>query len=821
MEWDLGLPWYRAVRVCHCPPGADFLWRTGAANTPDYYLDSLPPLLETGRGSPVGLEFYDHVTFPKKYRGVYFMADWSLGLIYAVHLERDGATWKGKAEKFCQGAPLNVTDLGVGPDGALYFTMGGRGTQGGVYRIVYTPADKKVLVTDLAQPLAAYNRFFLDGWVAAFDKDKQGIKRLLAREAQNVKRPAVDRVKALTILQMHRWGPGADLLSGLLKDKEAEVRAHAVWLLGVNGSGEGRDALLDALKDDDALVRRRACEALIRAGIEPPVAAVWPLLGDKDRFVRTAARLVLQRIDPKGWVERLGGEKDEAIFREAVVALCKADKVAAYADQVFDRLGRGAPGEVPPLLDHLRTAQLVLLHGRPEAARVRRVAGPCAELFPHEDGRVNRELAVLLTHFGREKRLEPAAVVAKLMDALQASTGDRPQQIHYFYCLRLLPEGWTAGQKSALTAWYDGTKTWAGGHSFTPFLENIFRETLAAYGVADRKQLLASGEKTPLATLVLAQRLQNERQAELLPELKALSARLDQAAGLYRGAELRRAVGDAFVKTALRHPTPENYPYLLHGLTSPNKLVLFDVIEALQKSPLKPKADDAAPYRALLLAGRRLDEGNRWKVVELLRHWGGDKRFGAEEGDWKPELASWSKWFAQAFPKGPPLPDVAGVKPAESKYGFEDLLAFLTRGGGRSGDARRGRAVFEKAQCIKCHKYGRDGEGVGPDLTTLSKRFQRVDVLESIVYPSKVISDQYRSTTLTTKKGQTVTGLAAVQGDAVTVLQSDGTKVTLKKGDVEQQFASLVSVMPERLLDPLSKQEIADLFAFLESEPAK
>ena len=92
MEWDEGLPWYRAVRVCHCTPGADFLWRTGAANTPDYYSDSLPPLHETGRGSPVGLEFYDHTVFPEKYRGTYFMADWSIGVIWAVHLQRSGAT---------------------------------------------------------------------------------------------------------------------------------------------------------------------------------------------------------------------------------------------------------------------------------------------------------------------------------------------------------------------------------------------------------------------------------------------------------------------------------------------------------------------------------------------------------------------------------------------------------------------------------------------------------------------------------------------------------------------------------------------------------
>src|SRR5262249_34613722 len=145
MEWDENLPWYRAVRVCHCPPGADFVWRTGAANTPDYYIDSLPPAAETGRGSPVGVEFYDHTAFPEKYRGALFLADWSLGIIYVALLEREGASYNAKVERFCTGNPMNVTDCAVGPDGALYFTMGGRGTQGGVYRIAFrTPKGPRL-----------------------------------------------------------------------------------------------------------------------------------------------------------------------------------------------------------------------------------------------------------------------------------------------------------------------------------------------------------------------------------------------------------------------------------------------------------------------------------------------------------------------------------------------------------------------------------------------------------------------------------------------------------------------------------------------------
>jgi hypothetical protein len=53
------------------------------------------------------------------------------------------------------------------------------------------------------------------------------------------------------------------------------------------------------------------------------------------------------------------------------------------------------------------------------------------------------------------------------------------------------------------------------------------------------------------------------------------------------------------------------------------------------------------------------------------------------------------------------------------------------------------------------------------------------------------------------------------------VLLSDGSKVSLRKDEIEQQYASLVSVMPEKLLDPLEMREIADLFAYMESEPPK
>lgn len=112
---------------------------------------------------------------------------------------------------------------------------------------------------------------------------------------------------------------------------------------------------------------------------------------------------------------------------------------------------------------------------------------------------------------------------------------------------------------------------------------------------------------------------------------------------------------------------------------------------------------------------------------------------------------------------------------------------------------------------------GKEGEGVGPDLTDLAKKFDRQYILESILSPSKVISDQYRSTTVATVAGQVLNGLAVPQGDRVVLLLSDGTKATLERREIESQAASLVSLMPEGLLDGLSKAEVADLLRFLES----
>ena len=124
-----------------------------------------------------------------------------------------------------------------------------------------------------------------------------------------------------------------------------------------------------------------------------------------------------------------------------------------HGQQVLARLRQSEPNGAQSLLAYLRTLQLACCHISKPPAVVKELAQRCDALFPHTDALVNRELAILLSHFRRTKVLD-TAVHAKLLTAIEKSNGDRQQQIHYFYCLRFLHEGWTKEEKMRLLAWY-------------------------------------------------------------------------------------------------------------------------------------------------------------------------------------------------------------------------------------------------------------------------------------------------------------------------------------------------------------------------------
>ncbi len=158
MEWDTGAPWYRPTRVNHAVAGAEFGWRYGTGKWPAYFPDSVGSVVDIGLGSPTGIQFGTSAKFPAAYQRALFINDWTYGKIYAVHLQPRGATYTATFETFVQGKPLPVTDVVVNHDGAFYFTIGGRRTQSGLYRVTYVGDESTAPAKPVVDPAASQAR---------------------------------------------------------------------------------------------------------------------------------------------------------------------------------------------------------------------------------------------------------------------------------------------------------------------------------------------------------------------------------------------------------------------------------------------------------------------------------------------------------------------------------------------------------------------------------------------------------------------------------------------------------------------------------------
>jgi putative heme-binding domain-containing protein len=180
MEWDMGMPWYRPTRVSHSPSGSEFGWRSGTGKWPAYYVDSLPAMVDIGPGSPVGVEFGYGAKFPAKYQKELYVCDWTFGTMYAIHTGPNGATYKATKEEFLSRTPLPLTDVCINQvDGAMYFTVGGRGTQSELFRVTYVGKEPTAKVEYATAPTP---------------------ERKLLKEIEAYHRPAADPVKAVEFL---------------------------------------------------------------------------------------------------------------------------------------------------------------------------------------------------------------------------------------------------------------------------------------------------------------------------------------------------------------------------------------------------------------------------------------------------------------------------------------------------------------------------------------------------------------------------------------------------------------------------------------------
>ena len=311
-------------------------------------------------------------------------------------------------------------------------------------------------------------------------------------------------------------------------------------------------------------------------------------------------------------------------------------------------------------------------------------------------------------------------------------------------------------------------------------METFTRDFVNEMTEDERWAVLAAGERMPGAAFAAVAKLPQTLDDEQLDRVIALDRRLraegmstqsDLATGIV--AILSRAQNDramSYLREVFEAepdrrpvvamglaqvPDGENWPLLLRALPVVEGAAAQEVLTHLIDVDRTP--DEPESVRQVILKGLELKKDGAQHAVALLEHWTGE-HFVAADQEWDKALEPWQQWFTKTYPNHPPA--ALPVEPQGSRWTYEELVKFLHSEAGTHGDAEAGAQVFEKSQCIKCHRFNDRGEGIGPDLTTISKRFQKKEMVASVIFPSQVISDQYASKTVITTDGRSISGIA-------------------------------------------------------------
>jgi putative heme-binding domain-containing protein len=443
----------------------------------------------------------------------------------------------------------------------------------------------------------------------------------------------------------------------------------------------------------EAAKLRRSLEALHGDGVGPEaIDTAWPHLASKDRFVRFAARVVLEKQPTDRWADRALAELQPQASIEALIALARVgDK--SLQPKTITSLSRLDFASQPPELRQplLRAWQLAFARmGKPPTEVAATVAAKLEPSFPHADPMVNRELLALLVYLGSPNAVAKAVPLLSVSEPVVTNAEElggtaliarndrygadvanvsntRPdrQQIALAYTLRNATVGWTPKLRTEYFGWFPRTRNWKGGSSFGGFIQNIRTESLA--NVSNPAE---------------------------------------------RGA-----------LDALSKPIPQNF---------------------------------ATP---------------------------------------------------SMMPKGPgrayTLKEAVAAMPAK-----------LT---GR--DFERGKAMFTATACVACHRFNNEGSGVGPDISGAGNRYSIRDLLENIIDPSAVISDQFGTEQIERADGESIVGRVVGEENGELLIMSnpftpdDKTKVKISAVKSRKPFN--VSMMPPGLINSLNPDELQDMLAYI------
>jgi putative heme-binding domain-containing protein len=426
MEWDLNTPWYRPTRICHVISGAEFGWRSGGGKWPVTFEDSVPPVVNVGPGSPTGVTFGYGAKFPPKYQQALYAADWSHGKLYAVHLVPEGGTYTATLEEFITGTPLPLTDVIVNPvDGAMYFLIGGRKVQSGLYRVTYTGDEPTTRFDFRPRPPESALAY------------EAGLKRLHERRRE---------------IEEHHLGGDETTVEDVWDDLAGPrfVRYAARVALEHRPRAEWMERALAEKNPQASLI---ALMALARTferqdkGTEPDIDSLPPVWSevsaDADPERAQVRRRILESLDRLSWAD-LDVDRRHDLLRVLTLTFLRV-----------------APPNEEERAELIARGKVLLPTGNPD---------------------VDSGLAELLVY-------AQAPYAAEVLVPLLEEAPTQEQQIDLAAKLRHLRVGWTPELRKRYFEWFTRAGGYRGGASFDLFVENIKADAVAQLDAATKREL--------------------------------------------------------------------------------------------------------------------------------------------------------------------------------------------------------------------------------------------------------------------------------------------------------------------------------------------
>lgn len=764
--------------------------------------EPLPSIADLGWVAAAGFTRYRGTSFGPQFKDNFFSAQFNPHRVQRHIVERDGASFRVRTEDFLVSSnpDFHPTDVVEDADGSLlvidtggWFRIGCPNSQiakphvmGAIYRVrrkdapaIEDPRGLKLAwggtdVEELIARLRDGRPIVVDRAIAVLveigDQACPALESLAAHGSGSAARDAVWILSRIDTAAARR------AVRRALASEEPSVRQVAARSVGLRENGGAVGELMAAMADKSPSVAREAALSLGRIGDPKALPALFAAMrGGKDRFLEHAILYAMIQIHDPGGTLRGLADADSAIRRAALIAMDQMDG------------GKLSPRDVLPMLDPAdpaaRQAALWVLSNHAEWG------GEMLEFFrtelAHVDEKQTEAMKLELLAFCRDGKIQ--RLVAETLRDEKTSTAVRLLLLESIAeaPLDILPAEWAEPLAKGLRDHDD----------------RVTRQALIA---------MRSGALSP-----------RKEKAHRVDRSDFVEPLLELARESNRAAELR-AGGLAVAAPFIEHLEGSLFEFAVSCLQKEKAALLRSTAaEALGHCRL----DDAqllrlashiagagpmeAPKLVWAFANSKSGEVGRALVDALGRSHGVN---GLRPETLGPILAGYPEEVRR---QGEALLSRLSADKEKQKAHLAELQPVLS-----GGNAAAGRELFfgNKAACATCHTVQNHGGRVGPDLSNIGAIRSGADILESIAFPSASFVRGYEPYIVKTKDGEVLDGIIAREtADAIYLYNVQRIETCIARSNIADVQPSAVSLMPEGFDSQLSRQELADVMAFLQS----